>query len=409
VKILVVSQYFPPENTPIPSAVAHGLNAAGHQVRVLTGFPNYPTGRLISGYRQAWRTHEQVHGVDVLRVPLWVDHSQSATRRALNYGSFALSAATASGFARGADVIYVYATQMTPALGPWLWRIAGGAPYVLHVQDLWPDSITGSSLVGDGRATKIVETLLAPWLSAVYRRSAAVIGIAPSMVEMLAERGVARSKLHLVYNWADESQAVRPADPALRSAPQKGTTILYAGNVGDMQALEVAVEAAHNARDARVRLQIVGDGTALGRVKALVHTLEAGNVEFRERVPQTEMARYYEEADYALVSLKDLPAFRGTIPSKVQSSLAHGLPLITTVQGDVRRIVEDAGVGHTADSDSVSSLEQAFRKAASDSAETRRLMGQRARSTYTERFSRSAAIAAIEGVLMQSAHSKGQR
>lgn len=402
-KILVVSQYFPPENTPIPASVSDGLNAAGHQVRVLTGFPNYPTGRLVSGYRQAWRTHEQVHGIDVLRVPLWVDHSQSVIRRTLNYGSFALSAATASGFARGADVIYVYATQMTPALGPWLWRIAGGAPYVLHVQDLWPDSIMGSSLVGSGRATKLVDTLLTPWLTSVYRRSAAVVGIAPSMVEMLAERGVARSKLHLVYNWADERQAVRTADRDARPSSDGGATILYAGNVGDMQALEVAVQAARNARDARVRLQIVGDGMALSRVKALAHALQAENVEFHERVPQAEMTRYYSGADYALVSLKDLPAFRGTIPSKVQNSLAHGLPLITTVQGDVRKIVEDAGVGHTADSESVVSLENAFRQAASDSAQTRRLMTQKALIMHTERFSRSAAITAIEGILTQAA------
>lgn len=401
--MLLVSQYFPPESAYVPDNLALGLANRGHQVRILTAFPNYPQGELFPGYRQTWRMREPQGAIDVLRVPLWADHSNNAARRALNYLSFGFSAATARTFAHGADVIYVYATQMTPALGPWLWRMTGGAPYVLHVQDLWPDSITGSSLIGNGRAAKLVDTLLTPWLFSVYRRSYAVIGIAPSMVEMLAERGVPRSKLHLVYNWADEGQVVRPADPALRPASQKDTTILYAGNVGDMQALEVAVQAAHNARDARVRLQIVGDGTAIGRIKALAHTLEARNVEFHARVPQAEMAGFYSEADYALVSLKDLPAFRGTIPSKVQSSLAHGLPLITTVQGDVRRIVEDGGVGHTADSESVASLERAFRQAASDTAETRRLMAQRALTTYTERFSRSAGIAAIEGVLMQAA------
>jgi len=309
----------------------------------------------------------------------------------------------------GADVIYVYATQMTPALGPWLWRIAGGAPYVLHVQDLWPDSITGSSMVGNGRATNLVETLLTPWLSSVYRRSAAVIGIAPSMVDMLAERGVPRSRLRLVYNWADENAAAWAEGSPSPVSSAVGATILYAGNVGDMQALEVAVQAAHNASEAGVRLMVVGDGMALGRVQALAASLGATNVEFHGRVPQTEMGGYYALADYALVTLKDLPVFRGTIPSKLQSSLANGLPVVAAVQGDVRRIVEEAGLGHTADSDSVSSLEQAFRKAASDSAETRRLMGQRARSTYTERFSRSAAIAAIEGVLMQAAQGKGQR
>ena len=121
-----------------------------------------------------------------------------------NYVSFGLSAATARSFAREVDVVYVYATQMTPALGPWLWRLTGGAPYVLHVQDLWPDSITGSSLVKGGLGARVVDAALTLGSPSVYRHAAAVIGIAPTMVETLIKRGVDRRKAHLVYNWADE-------------------------------------------------------------------------------------------------------------------------------------------------------------------------------------------------------------
>lgn len=156
-RVLVLSQYYPPEGALIPSAIAEGLSGRGYKVKVLTGFPNYPEGELFEGYEMKWREKSRHGEVEVLRVPHYANHSEHAIRTSLNYVSFGLSAATARRYARDADVIYVYATQMTPALGPWLWKITGGAPYVLHVQDLWPDSITGSSLVKGGLAPRVVD------------------------------------------------------------------------------------------------------------------------------------------------------------------------------------------------------------------------------------------------------------
>jgi len=404
-KILIVSQYYAPENVAIPSTLARSLAAKGHRVTVLTGYPNYPEGRLFDGYRQRWRSREADGTVDVLRVPLWIDHSQGAVRRTLNYTSFGLSAATASDLGRDADVIYVYATQMTPALAPWVWRVIGGAPYVLHVQDLWPDSITGSSLVS-GRAARLVNAVLAPWLSAVYRRAAAVIGIAPTMVQTLIGRGVDPIRAHLVYNWADEQPF---ADAAGEPPRQSGTSILYGGNVGDMQDLETAVRAAHQARDAGVTLTIVGDGVALPRVRAVAEQLGSTNVTFLGRVAPEQMGAYFRSADYALVTLKDLPAFRGTIPSKLQAALSHGKPVVTTVQGDVRALVDELGVGFTADAEDVDALEVAFRRAAALSGRARADMAVRARSAYSGRFSLEAGVAAVEEILQAAAWSHAPR
>ena len=402
-RVLIVSQYYPPENAAIPEALARGLSERGHTVRVLTGYPNYPDGNLFDGYTQRWREHQQDGDVGIVRVPLYVDHSQSALRRALNYGSFGLSAATAGGLGRGADVIYVYATQMTPALGPWLWRLTGGAPYVLHVQDLWPDSISGSSLVGSPRGAGAVDTLLTPWLRSVYRRSAAVIGIAPTMVGTLVNRGVSESKAHLVYNWADET-ATKSVDRGGPDRSRPGTTrVLYAGNVGDMQDLETAVVAAHQARGVGVHLTVVGDGVALPRVKALSDQLQTTNVEFKGRVPADTISQFYQDADFALISLKDLPAFQGTSPSKLQSALASGVPVISTVQGDLRAMVQDFGVGVTADAESPAALGAALRAAAACGPEERGALRTQARVVYASRFSRAAGIAAIEAILSVAA------
>lgn len=399
--LLVISQYYPPESALIAVDVATELSRRGHKVRVLTGYPNYPVGRIFPGYRQRWRHREVREGVDILRVPLFPDHSQSFLRRILNYLSFGLSAATACGFGRKADVIYVYATQMTPALGPWLWRITGGAPYVLHVQDLWPDSILGSSISGRGMKARAIQKLLNPWLSSVYKRASSIIGIAPTMVATLRDRNVSQDQLELVYNWsADISQTT---STLARASSRPGTRIIYAGNLGEMQDLETAVRAAANGAAYGLELVLVGDGIAREALMTLANSLQARNIEFRDAVPREEMPDLYAEADFGLVTLKDLPVFRGTVPSKFQALLAHGLPVITTVQGDVHELTNEYQVGFTARAESVSSLEDAFRRAAEYPERNRVLMAERARKTAEKLFSKRASITAIELILQRAA------
>lgn len=394
-RIVEITQYFPPENAYIPEGVAVGLARRGHQVRVITGFPNYPAGELFPGYQQRWRQHEHHDGVDVLRVPLFIDHSQSPLRRMVNYLSFGLSSAFAGRFGRGQHVTYVYATQMTAAFGPWLRRGFGGAPYVLHIQDLWPDSITGSSLVSGGRAG-LIGRLLEPWLASVYRRASAVIAIAPTMAQTLCDRGVPDEKLTVVYNWAAEGIAPAPEAPGREPSE---TVVLYAGNVGDMQDLGTAVRAVHAAADSGVRLVIVGDGVTLPALRDLVAELGCTNVDFVDRVPVTEIPRFYAACDFALVSLKNLPVFAGTIPSKFQAALAQGVPVISTVPGDVRALTTELQVGLVADPEDVPSLTDALRRAAAMSVAERTELRRNARRAYEQTFSMDAALDAISEVL----------
>lgn len=400
-RVLIVSQYYPPEAVPLPADLAQGLAARGHQVKVLTGFPNYPAGKVFPGYRQRWRSVENQDAIEIHRVPLFADHSQNALKRMVNYFSFAFSSATARRLSRGADVVYVYATQMTAGFGPWAWRITGGRPYVLHVQDLWPDSIVGSSIVAGSFKGRAVSGSLGPWLRSSYRRASGVIGIAPTMVSTLVSRGAPEERTHLVYNWADAGEAVETVLPP-PSSPR--AEIVYAGNVGDMQDLGTAVRAAHAAAEAGVTLTIVGDGVAKDDLRALVDELGADNVRFQESVPRERMAEIYARADYALVSLKDIAVFRGTIPSKFQAVLSAGVPVISTVQGDVRRIVEENRVGLTADAESATSLEMAFRSAAERSSVDRAAMARRGRTLYDTSFSRESGVARIEELLSAAAN-----
>lgn len=404
-RVLVLSQYFTPEPVPIPAEVAESLSIRGHSVRVLTGFPNYPAGALYEGYHQK-RGHREQHGTfEVLRVPMIIDHSQNVLKRMTNYASFALSALSVRRFSKDADVVYVYATPMTAAIPAWVWRLTLRVPFVLHVQDLWPDSVLGSSMVGEGRVARLISRVLSPWLRSMYRKAAAVIGIAPTMVSTLIERGSPAATTTLIYNWAGDADDV-VARPVRDGAPVR---VVYAGNVGAMQDLGTAIRAAHAAKDAGVHLEIVGDGVAREDLQTLARELGADNVSFHEPVPRDRMPEIYDRTDVALVSLKDLPVFRGTIPSKFQGVLAAGLPVLTTVQGDVRDFVERHGLGFTADAEDVAALESSMRAVATSSAEERGQMAASAVRAYRESFTRESGMDRIENVLLESARRKGGR
>jgi colanic acid biosynthesis glycosyl transferase WcaI len=396
-KVLIVSQYFKPEDAKIPNGVAEQLAARGHTVRVLTGYPNYPAGEIFDGYRQSLARASIEDGLFVHRVPLFISHSSSAVGRIASYMSFAFSSLTAGRAARGADVVYVYATQMTAALAPFVWRYLRGTPYVLHIQDMWPESITDSSLVKSRIAKKAIAAILNPFLKAAYKKAAAVISIAPTMNELLIERGADARTTSVVLNWADEANVTPRADE--KRTP--GLTIVYAGNLGPLQDIDTSIRAAKLVEDLTdFRLIIVGAGIAEQELR----TLAAGavNVSFMGRVPISEMDPIYAESDFQLVSLQDLPIFRGTVPSKLQGSLAAGVPVIASVAGDAARLVEQAEVGLIATPEDAQSVAEAFRKAHTLSSRARHEMGLRARAYYEKSMSRDSGIDKIEQVLAEA-------
>ena len=404
-KVIVLSQYFTPEPVPIPAEVAESLISRGHSVRVVTGFPSYPAGVLYEGYRQKWRHRERHGALEILRIPMIIDHSQNVPKRIINYASFAFSALGVRRFSKGADVVYVYATPMTAGFAAWIWRLVFRVPYVLHVQDLWPDSVLGSSMVGESKGARLIGRALSPWLRSMYRRAAAVIATAPTMAAILIDRGSPARTTTLIYNWAGDAGDVA-ARPVRDGAPVR---VVYAGNVGAMQDLETAIRAAHAAKDAGVHLEIVGDGVAREDLQTLARDLGAGNVSFHEPVTRDRMPEVYDRTDVALVPLKNLPVFRGTIPSKLQGVLAAGLPVLTTVQGDVRALVEENGLGFTADAEDVASLETSLRAAAASSAEERARMATNAARVCRDNFARESGMDRIETVLVEASRRKGVR
>ena len=396
-KIAIVTQYYSPEAIRIPDTLARSLASRGHDVRVITGFPNYPDGAIFPGFRQRLNHVERLDGVQVRRVPLLISHSYNPVARLANYLTFAFSAALARRWVRSADVVYVYATQMTPAIGPSLWRAIFRVPYVLHVQDLWPESVTGSSMVSGGIAKRAIAGVLRPWLRYLYRSASATVAIAPSMARMLVERGVPEDRIHTVINWAGTEP---PPNATRPDAAHDRVSIVYAGNLGDHQDLDTVIKAANKVKNiSGLRVIIVGSGVAERRLRLLAERLDAHNVSFKGRVAPEEMGRIHAASDFQIVSLTNLDIFDGTIPSKLQSSLAHGVPVISTVRGDVKKLVQANGIGFACDPEDVDQLAEAFVNAATLEPAQRARMGVVAQRFYQREMSVASGVSQIEAIL----------
>jgi glycosyltransferase involved in cell wall biosynthesis len=399
-RVGMVSQFYDPEggSAAVPGAIARALVARGHDVNVLTGFPNYPSGQVAPGYRIRPYQFEERDGVSVHRVPLMPSHDRSVVRRSTNYLSFAISAAIRPLLLRKADVWLVYSSPATAALPAMIARTLFGRPYVLLVQDLWPDSVVGSGFVQSGRALRVMVGLLDRFCRASYALSSAVAVTSPGMAEVLGERGVPAAKLTVVPNWVDEA-LFRPLEsPADRPVELDGFVVMYGGNLGDLQGLDTAIEAMALLRDLPdLRLAFVGSGIAEERLRQAA----AGDdrIVFLGQQPADRMSDLMAWSDVQLVSLKDLPLFRSTVPSKLQSVLAAGRPVLAALAGDARELVENSGAGLAVPPEDPAALAAAVRSLYALPVAEREALGRRGREHYVNFLSEEVGRIALEDLL----------
>ncbi len=400
-RIAIISQYYPPDPPSwIPAGLALGLRDRGHEVKVLTTYPHYETGRIAPGYRQRWRDIRVEDGVTVCRVAIVPSHSSNAFGRIANYVSFAWSSRLARAFVADCDVAYVYATPMTVAEGPRAWSKSLDLPFVLHVQDLWPESVTGSGILPK-QMVHVVQRCINWWLARVYRRAAVTVAIAPRMRTMLEARGVHPTRSRVVLNWSNDADHLVPDIRA--KGTQGGISLLYAGNLGQMQDVGTIIEAVATLDHLEnLVLRVAGSGVQEAEIRALAARLGAVRVEFLGRLSAAQIAGEYARADFQLVTLKNLDIFEGTLPSKFAAGLAHGVPVITNIAGDMSDMVVAAQLGFTAEPGGVQALAAAIETAYRTSSPERQQMSANARAYYDQHMSKSAGVAAIEAALMEA-------
>jgi colanic acid biosynthesis glycosyl transferase WcaI len=407
-KIGIVSQFYSPEPAFIPTSLAEELARRGHEVRVLTGFPNYPDGRIYPGYRQRYHDVSVADGLTVRRVPLYPSHDSSPVRRIASYLSFAATSSVAAvRYLATVDALYVYHPPATAFAAAALLRMLRRVPTLLHVQDIWPESVTASSMVPRGRRGKLLHDGLGAAMRRVYAMASSIAVIAPSMRDLVIERGADPNRVRVILNWTDESlfRPVAPTAQARRAIGHRGRcTVMHAGNIGPFQNIAGAIRAAAEVeRSGQVDLVLVGSGTEESAARALAASLGADNVRFLGRREPAEMAALYGAAEYQLISLRDLPIFRGTIPSKLQAAMSCGSPVVVSAAGDCADLVERSGAGLAYPPENWPLLAGGFLSAASLSQADRVDMGRRARESYQAQMSKQAGVDQLEDMLVAAA------
>lgn len=399
-RILIVSQYYPPEvHGAIPRSLAVELADRGHEVEVVTTFPNHPFGHLFPGWVQRFGHVEFDASVRVRRVPTVVDHSLRASRRILSYLSFAATALTVSGAARRADVVYVYGAQPTAAIAPMVWRVFFRTPYVLHVQDIWPECVIGSGLLPGGTVRGVARRVLLAWLRRVHGKAARVVAIGEGAARLLIERGALAGRTTSCSNWV--TSAPVPTDRRRSSAD---TRVVYAGSIGPAQGLDIVIRAAGRCQDLDgLRVSIVGDGIHRPALESLAAELGVRNVHFVGSVPRERMPEIYGENDFAIVSLTASPMTEITVPSKLQDLLVNGVPVLGVLNGDAAAMLVEAGAGYIAAPGDVDSVERALRAAHDSTPEQREQLSASGRAYASRVFSISRGVDHIERALAAAA------
>ncbi len=400
-RILLLTQLFQPEPNHLKGlAFAQELVRQGHEVEVLTGYPNYPGGRIYPGYRMRMFQREKIGGVDILRIPSYLSHDRSGLRRLFAYVSFALSAACWGVFkVRRPDVVHVYQGAATLALPAMVLRLLRGVPYVLDVQDLWPESVTGSGML----RFPLGESLLHVWCGLTYKLAARIVVLSSGYKRAITGRGTPASKIEVVYNWCDESQlGVSESIPGATSAffREGCFNVVYAGNMGKLQALDTVIRAAEILKEdvPGVQFILVGDGVELTRLKEAVASLKLTNVRFVPRQAPEQIGAILHQADLLLVHLSDTPLSRVGIPQKTQAYLAAGRPILMAMRGNGAELVVNAHAGMSCEPEQPESIAAAIRVIVNMPSGERRAMAERARRFYETELSFSVGTARMHSV-----------
>jgi len=403
VRVLVVSQYFPPEPSRIGD-FARGLAERGHQVTVLTGKPNYPGGAFYPGYGFLGQTHEDYGGVKVVRVPLVPRGSGSRVRMSLNYLSYALSASVLGPLLcrEGYDLIFVcQLSPFTVAIPGLIFKALKRAPMMLWVQDLWPESLSESGAVRSKRVLGWVGALV----SYTYRRCDAVLVQAEGMRPRVVARGADPAKILYFPNWAEalyEPLEVAEDAPERVEMP-RGFRVVFAGNIGAAQGFDTILAAAERLKGhPEIRWVILGDGRMRPAAEARVRESGlSGSVVFLGSRPMESMPRYFALADALLVTLRRQEIFALTVPGKVQSYLACGRPVVASLDGEAARIVEEAGNGFAVPAEDPDALADAVLRLYETPPEERAEMGRRGRAYFEEHFERERLLDRLEGWMQE--------
>lgn len=395
--ILFLTDNFPPEtNAPASRSFEHARRwvAAGHRVTVVTGAPNFPSGRIHAGYRNALWSRESMDGIEVVRVWTYITANEGFLKRTLDYVSFMVAAILASPFLPRADVIVGTSPQFfTPCAAlvvSWLRR----RPFVFELRDLWPDSIVA---VGAMRETAAIRALrrLEYFL---YRRATRIVSVTRSFKRVLVGNGIAEGKIAVVPNGVDleaYQPGPKPVELERRLGVEGKFIAAYVGTVGMAHGIGTLLDAARALRQrSDIAFVVVGTGAQQAELAATAEREGLSNVIFVGAVSKAEVRDYWRLCDAAVVLLRDTPLFRHVIPSKMFEAMGMERAIILGVKGESEEILLASGAGLTIPPEDATALAAAVVRLADDRAGCSAL-GKNGRVFAAESFNREILAASM--------------
>ncbi len=402
-KILVVTQYFWPENFRINDLVKELLQL-GHDVTVLTGIPSYPAGKVFDTYQSSSSSFAYYENARVFRVPM-LPRGTGATRLILNYLSFVLG-----GLLWGPwylrhikpDVIFVFEpSPITVGLPAICLGKIKRVPIVFWVLDLWPETLAA---VGVIRSPRILG-----WIGCmvrfIYSQCTFILGQSKCFLEGIAKYCDDKNKIQYFPSWAEDQEMSIDMQPASEIAVKANSfNIVFTGNIGEAQDMPSILAAAELLKNnSNIRWIIVGDGRKASWLQAEV--IKRGlqdTVLLPGHFPKERMPSFYAHADALLVSLKRDPVFSMTIPGKLQNYLLAGLPLLGMLDGEGATIIRDANAGLTCEAGDSSGLAHAVLKLAAMDANERSQLGKNARDYGAKEFNKNELMNRLEVFLREA-------
>lgn len=395
-RILVVTQYFWPENFRINDLVSE-FCGLGHEVTILTGYPNYPSGSVFPDFSSNPSAFTRFKNANIVRVPV-ISRGKGGLMLMLNYVSFVISATFLGIFRlRGLkfDVIFVYEpSPITVGLPAIFLSYTKSAPLTIWVLDLWPETLEAIGVIRSRYILKAIGSLV----SFIYNRCDLILAQSKSFIPQIREYCQKDIKVEYFPSWSDARFDYSIVDLAEEVPTAEGVfSIMFAGNIGDAQDFPAILDAAESLKkEDKIRWLIIGEGRACEWVRAEVirRGLQHCFLLFGS-YPVERMPSFYKHADALLVSLKSKPVYAMTIPGKIQSYLAAGIPILAMLNGEGAAIIRGAGAGISTPAGDGIALAAAVMQMADMNIEERIKMGRAGLALSEGDFNRGALISRL--------------
>ena len=382
-KILVVSQYFWPEDFRI-NDICKGLIEEGHEVEVLTGMPNYPYGKIYDGYSFFNRGPKEYEGLKIRRCLMVPRGKNNSIMLGLNYISFMLfgSIKVIPLLFKRYDRVFVFqVSPITSAIPAIIYSKVRKVKSYIYIQDLWPETFYSIININNNKIKKVLKIIC----NKIYNAFDNLLIASRGYEDILVKEGIQHDKLIYFPQWAEDFYSNNEIE-----CDNKKFTVTFAGNIGKAQSVDTIIKAAALSKDnSNIIWQIIGDGSEFENVKKLASDLGLkSTVNFLGRKPSTDMPRYFAKSDGLIVTLRNEEILRVTLPAKVQSYMAAGKPIIAAINGEGNRVIRESNCGLVGEAEDHKTLYDNVIKLYNMTNKEREYLGERGKRYFSENFSR---------------------